>query len=201
MAAFLLTRAIPEDIPKMIGIIGGLSDEDVTIRDFAMGPNTAEQREINARTFQATMTQDPQQFWLKVTEQSSGRIVSGSMWQIHPTVVPEVTRDTRPRPWLDEDTNVQQRVKQTLKERFVVEKCLRTQPHIRLGLTFTDPNYRRRGAGGMMMQWGCDLADHLFLPIWVEATPKGKLLYERFGFEIIHGGLPIGDFLKREPRF
>ncbi|KAK4117812.1 hypothetical protein N656DRAFT_774034 [Canariomyces notabilis] len=32
------------------------------------------------------------------------------------------------------------------------------------------------------MQWGCDVADQLFLPAWVEASPEGNYLYKRFGF-------------------
>lgn len=33
-----------------------------------------------------------------------------------------------------------------------------------------------------MMRWGCELADLLFLPAWVEASPEGNFLYEKFGF-------------------
>lgn len=34
----------------------------------------------------------------------------------------------------------------------------------------------------MMMQWGVDLMDSLFLPGWVEASPEGNALYKAFGF-------------------
>jgi hypothetical protein len=33
-----------------------------------------------------------------------------------------------------------------------------------------------------MVDWGCKLADHLSLPMWVEASPTGRLLYQRCGF-------------------
>lgn len=45
----------------------------------------------------------------------------------------------------------------------------------------------------MMMKWGCDLADQLFLPAWVEASPEGRALYLKFGWEIctyLKGELP-----------
>jgi len=37
----------------------------------------------------------------------------------------------------------------------------------------------------MMLRWGCDLADQLFLPGWVEASPEGSELYRGFGFHQI----------------
>jgi len=50
-------------------------------------------------------------------------------------------------------------------------------------ILFTDPEYQRLGAGSMMVKWGCDLADHLFLPVWVEGSEKGHELYLQNGFE------------------
>lgn len=52
-----------------------------------------------------------------------------------------------------------------------------------LSILFTDPEYQRLGAGSMMVKWGCDLADHLFLPVWVEGSEKGHELYLQNGFE------------------
>lgn len=34
-----------------------------------------------------------------------------------------------------------------------------------------------------MVKWGVDLADHLFVPAWVEGSPAGKHLYETYGFK------------------
>ena len=33
-----------------------------------------------------------------------------------------------------------------------------------------------------MLKWGCDLADHLFIPGWIEASEEGNFLYKTFGF-------------------
>ena len=58
--------------------------------------------------------------------------------------------------------------------------------HILLFLLFVDPSYQRqgggKGAGSMMVQWGCELADQLMLPSWVEASPYGHGLYARYGY-------------------
>ena len=55
----------------------------------------------------------------------------------------------------------------------------------------------------MMMQWGVDLADALFLPGWIEASVEGTGLYKAFGFyvskEVELHGLPIAH-MKRDPR-
>ena len=57
------------------------------------------------------------------------------------------------------------------------------KPYVLLSILATHPDHHRRGVGAMHLKWGCDLADKLGLPAYLEATPKGKPLYERFGFE------------------
>lgn len=53
----------------------------------------------------------------------------------------------------------------------------------------------------MMMKWGCDLADQLFLPGWVEASEEGSALYRTFGFyDYEHLKEPLtGINMKRYP--
>ncbi|KAF2152226.1 hypothetical protein K461DRAFT_268207 [Myriangium duriaei CBS 260.36] len=200
MAAFHLSRATAAEIPEMIPMIGRLADDDVNMRDFAIGPNTAESRERNTQVFQHIIVSDPHLVWMKVTEKSTGKIVGGSMWRIHQTVVPEVMFDNRPRPWLDDDPKNKQRVMDVLQESFEAKKRLCTQPHVRLGNIFTANEYRNRGAGSLMVKWGCDLADHLFLPIWVDATESGRSFYQKFGFNMKYAGLPSGELMMRDAK-
>lgn len=35
----------------------------------------------------------------------------------------------------------------------------------------------------MMVKWGTDLADRLFIPAWVEGSPAGLHLYKTHGFQ------------------
>jgi ribosomal protein S18 acetylase RimI-like enzyme len=70
-----------------------------------------------------------------------------------------------------------------------------------LHICFTDPEYQRRGIGSMMLQWGCDLADQLFLPSWVEASPTGNFLYRKYGYtdvDVKKGGDMAGSLMRRE---
>lgn len=54
----------------------------------------------------------------------------------------------------------------------------------------------------MMMRWGCDLADMLELPGWIEASPTGTFLYKTFGFyefeKIEHEGNVTGVCMRRD---
>ena len=55
----------------------------------------------------------------------------------------------------------------------------------------------------MMLQWGCDLADHLLLPSWVEASPTGNFLYRKYGYkdvDVKKGGDMAGSLMKREAK-
>ena len=46
----------------------------------------------------------------------------------------------------------------------------------------THPEYQRRGAGSMLVKWGCDLADRDGVKAYVDGSKDGAPLYERFGF-------------------
>ncbi|PWY75984.1 acyl-CoA N-acyltransferase [Aspergillus sclerotioniger CBS 115572] len=61
-------------------------------------------------------------------------------------------------------------------------KIMGTRQHYYLDTLLTHPGYQRQGAGSMLIRWGCDRADHDGLPIWVDASPEGAVLYQRFGF-------------------
>ncbi|KAI8313804.1 hypothetical protein K4K61_006642 [Colletotrichum sp. SAR11_59] len=54
-----------------------------------------------------------------------------------------------------------------------------------LNILFTIPEYRRRGAASLVMDWGVGRADCMGLDVYIEASEGGKLLYEKYGFETI----------------
>jgi GNAT superfamily N-acetyltransferase len=57
--------------------------------------------------------------------------------------------------------------------------------HVLLYILCVDPAYQRKGAGAMMVEWGCELADQMMLPAWVEASAYGHGLYAKYGYEDI----------------
>lgn len=54
-----------------------------------------------------------------------------------------------------------------------------------LALLCTDPAHERRGAGSLLVNWGCDKADKLGIEVYLESSKKGYPVYERKGFELI----------------
>ncbi|KAF2474791.1 uncharacterized protein BDR25DRAFT_184733, partial [Lindgomyces ingoldianus] len=47
------------------------------------------------------------------------------------------------------------------------------------------PSYQRKGVGRMLLQWGIKQADEEGLPLYIEGTLAGKLLYEQLGFTVV----------------
>ena len=59
------------------------------------------------------------------------------------------------------------------------------------------PDYRRRGVGRLLMQWGHERIDPLGYESWIEGSPIGRWLYEESGYKRVIS-LNI-DFAKKNP--
>lgn len=58
--------------------------------------------------------------------------------------------------------------------------------NIDLDTLATHPDYQKRGAGSMIVKYGCDLADAHGVSAYVDASKEGLGLYKRHGF-VNHG--------------
>jgi len=56
------------------------------------------------------------------------------------------------------------------------------KPHVFLDICFVRPEFRRRGAGKLLMDWGVQKANEMDLEAYIDATDVGKHLYETYGF-------------------
>ncbi len=69
-----------------------------------------------------------------------------------------------------------------------------------LWLLDTLPNHQRRGAGSMLLEWGTREADQAGLFCYLEASPAGYPLYQRYGFldinEMVVDFSPFGRNVK-----
>lgn len=54
-----------------------------------------------------------------------------------------------------------------------------------LGTLVTDPQHERKGAGRMLVEWGCRRADAEGRKCSLHATPGAKKLYLACGFEVV----------------
>jgi len=52
-------------------------------------------------------------------------------------------------------------------------------------MLYTHPDFRRRGAGTMLCNWGQKVAMKKGLDLTVQATPMGRLLYEHIGYRFL----------------
>ncbi|CAJ0552099.1 Ff.00g060780.m01.CDS01 [Fusarium sp. VM40] len=57
------------------------------------------------------------------------------------------------------------------------------RPHYHLEVICTHADWQGKGAGGLLLRWGVERADAESLPCFLEATPKGKPIYEKLGFQ------------------
>lgn len=48
----------------------------------------------------------------------------------------------------------------------------------------TLPQHERRGAGSLLVKWGCDRADEAGVVAYLEASPVGSPMYARHGFVV-----------------
>lgn len=46
----------------------------------------------------------------------------------------------------------------------------------------THPDHQGKGAGSLMMRYGCERADQDHVESYLEASPEAVTLYEKFGF-------------------
>lgn len=63
------------------------------------------------------------------------------------------------------------------------EEMMAGRSHWYLEIIVTRPRYQGRGAGGMLVGWGVQRADEEGVECYLDATPEGKHLYEKFGFK------------------
>ncbi|KAF4546641.1 Acyl-CoA N-acyltransferase [Lasiodiplodia theobromae] len=180
-----LSRATEADIDAFIDPIYA-AFEGVDIRTMFFGHDTPASRESTKARIAGWMREGNQNVWLKVVEQETGRIVSGSWWMIYPhwTPNPDITPETAAAAvsldFLEGDDRT---MTEDLMRDWVARRVrhMYGHPHILLALLFTAPDAQRLGAGSMQVQWGTALADQLLVPWYVEATPAGHRLYAANG--------------------
>ncbi|KAH8663083.1 hypothetical protein BGZ60DRAFT_433096 [Tricladium varicosporioides] len=52
-------------------------------------------------------------------------------------------------------------------------------------LLCVSPDYQRKGLGGMLLRHGLEMTDREGKRAYIEATARGKVVYERLGFEVV----------------
>jgi predicted GNAT family N-acyltransferase len=65
------------------------------------------------------------------------------------------------------------------------ERFMGKRAHWYLELISTKPEIKGLGTGRKLVQWGLEKVDKDGAEAYLEASPQGKGLFERFGFEVV----------------
>lgn len=201
-APFTLSRATIADLSELTSIEYDCFPPFV--RKIFLGCHTRAELPKIQEIYAEKMRSDRHDIWIKAVDRETGKIIAASNWKIHVNGKSDGGIGDHPPPWLEGDEF--EKSKQICEQMEEVRRRSMPGPFVRmccditrliysylavishinvrpdLHICFTHSDYRRRGAGGLMLQWGCDLADQLGLPAWIEASEEGNLLYKAFGF-------------------
>jgi GNAT superfamily N-acetyltransferase len=130
--------------------------------------------------------------YMKCVDKTTGIVIAGAKWRYmgllnaDGTPAPRSLEDVKKdlvllEPYEESDPVIFN----TIFTLFAANKLeiMGTRPYFSLYTLVTLPDHHRRGAGGMLLQWGCEKADELGVEAFVEASLMGQPLYARYGFE------------------
>ncbi|MCJ1331547.1 hypothetical protein MMC10_008238 [Thelotrema lepadinum] len=100
---------------------------------------------------------DPKSTWLFIKDTDIGEAIGAVQWIVHETNPFEEPQPSTVATWWEK----------------VINYC------------FVSKQHQRRGAGRMLAEWGCQLADKKGLECFVESTDEGIALYKSQGFVIV----------------
>ncbi|KAJ5885377.1 acetyltransferase [Penicillium taxi] len=112
-----------------------------------------------------------------MNEQGLPRLIAFAKWDYS---MPE-DRGPRFSPWSEDQSKeaCDAFFNKLEKER---KRVMGDEVHIYLDLLCTHPDYRQRGAGSALIQFGCKAADEGGLGVYVDASKAGAPLYKKFKF-------------------
>ncbi|KAI9801613.1 MAG: hypothetical protein M1825_003292 [Sarcosagium campestre] len=152
------------------------------IHDALFGEDSPANRAGMKQRFLHDMRNDAADTWLKVTDADTGKIVCAANWKIYASYV-EKPKQHVPADW--HQGSEREQAEKIIDDFFERRRRNCKEAHVLLYILFTIPEYQYKGSGTMMVKWGCDLADHMFLPMWVESSTQGYKLYESNGFRTV----------------
>ncbi|KAI9881229.1 MAG: hypothetical protein M1823_006672, partial [Watsoniomyces obsoletus] len=125
---------------------------------------------------------DPTSRWLKVVDTDSDEMIAFAKWNVY--------EPGKPRPQLPERTYGQGCNEAACKQFWGVmddkrQHLMGKTPHVWLDLLQTAPKHQGRGAGGMLVTYGVNLADELKINAYLESSPMAHRLYAKHGFQDI----------------
>jgi GNAT superfamily N-acetyltransferase len=142
----------------------------------------------------------PQLHWIKVTDTDTGKIIGAAEWEVRDTVEKPQGLTPPVNPYWHLESSEEKEfasrlftgMKGFMKDRITrphVGKVYRsTQPvlclwsHTELEQIVVSTEYRRKGVGRMLIDWGLRKADEMGLETCIQSVPSSVPAYEATGF-------------------
>ncbi|KAJ6111518.1 hypothetical protein N7523_007579 [Penicillium sp. IBT 18751x] len=194
----VLERATQEDVPALT-TLWYEAFTDPAARH--IWPDTPGVRQWWDDANREDMSERPFQHYVKVIDPKSKdangrpRIVAYAKWDLS---MPD-ERGRRFPPW-HEDMDKQDCDDFVAKLEGNRQRCFGDTKNYYLDMLGTHPDYRKRGAGSMLVKYGCDLADEHGVGAYVDASKAGAPLYAKFGF-VDESGPDSGDVAAMARRY
>ncbi|KAF2446366.1 acyl-CoA N-acyltransferase [Karstenula rhodostoma CBS 690.94] len=128
--------------------------------------------------------------YLKCVDVATGEMIAGARWR-YAKPKEEGARErtwdeveagfTVPEPYEESDPELFRSLFHLLNTN--KREILGNRPYYTLITCAVLPQHERRGAGTMLVQWGCDRADEAGVEAYIEASLMGVPVYERLGFK------------------
>ncbi|OJD18497.1 hypothetical protein AJ78_01486 [Emergomyces pasteurianus Ep9510] len=148
------------------------------------GEDTPRNRQIFEEQSLKKYTALSNSIWLKAVDtNNNGKIVGVVSYKLNPTYVPlqRAKLDPDDMIWLEDPED--KRILGTMFDDIVDRKLrLLKEGHIELDNLFVLPEYRGQGIASRLINWGCELANHLMVPVWLEASMMARPVYLKHGF-------------------
>ncbi|KAI5861912.1 hypothetical protein GGS23DRAFT_611052 [Durotheca rogersii] len=132
---------------------------------------------------------DPSSRWNKVVDTATGRLAGAALWNVHhenPFAAPHPSDVT----WFPAG-GARAFVEQALANHSRPRARAAQRAHVYLFIIFAHPDYRRRGVGQQLLDWGLREADAAGLEVFLDSTPYGRPLYEANGFVYIEENINV----------
>ncbi|KNG50632.1 acyl-CoA N-acyltransferase [Stemphylium lycopersici] len=128
--------------------------------------------------------------YLKCVDTTTGEMIAGARWRY---VKPQ-QEGAKQRTWEEVDAGLtipepyDESDPEMFKSLFVLfngnkREILGTRPYYVLDTLVTRQEHGRRGAGSMLVRWGCEKADQAGVEAFLEASVMGAPMYARHGFQ------------------
>ena len=128
--------------------------------------------------------------YVKCVDTSTNEMIAGARWRyVNPKEDGAKERTweevdaglTVPPPYEESDPEMFAELFKLFNEN--KREILGRRPYYVLDTLVTLPQHGRRGAGSMLVRWGCEKADEAGVEAFLEASPMGAPMYARHGFQ------------------